>query len=74
MITKDRTERFLRLPEVQERTGFSRSFIYKGVNDKTFPSPRKVGGRAFVWLESEINDWMRAITRENVADEGSLDE
>ena len=37
MITNDFTERFLRLPEVQERTGFSRSFIYKSVNDK--PSP-----------------------------------
>ena len=74
MSTEDHKERFLRLPEVQDRTGFSRSFIYKGVNDKTFPSPRKVGGRASVWLESEINDWMRVITRENVADEGSRDE
>lgn len=61
MITNDSKERFLRLPEVQERTGFSRSFIYKGVNDQTFPPPRKVGGRASVWLESEINDWMRDV-------------
>ena len=74
MITKDRTERFLRLPEVQERTGFSRSFIYKSVKDRTFPPPRKVGGRASVWLESEINDWMSVITRENVALEGSRHE
>lgn len=62
MITTDRTERFLRLPEVQERTGFSRSFIYKGVNDKTFPSPRKVGGRASVWLDSEVTEWMNRIS------------
>ena len=61
MIKEDHQERFLRLPQVQERTGFSRSFIYKSVNDKTFPPPRKVGGRASVWLESEINDWMRHI-------------
>ena len=61
MITNDFTERFLRLPEVQERTGFSRSFIYKSVNDKTFPSPRKVGGRASVWLESEVNTWMSRV-------------
>lgn len=74
MITNDSKERFLRLPEVQDRTGFSRSFIYKSVNDRTFPPPRKVGGRVSVWLESEINDWMRVITRENVAGDGSRDE
>ena len=67
MSTNDSKERFLRLPEVQDRTGFSRSFIYKGVNDKTFPAPRKVGGRASVWLESEINDWMSHVAREQGA-------
>ena len=61
MITNDFTERFLRLPEVQERTGLSRSFIYKSINDKTFPAPRKVGGRASVWLESEVNTWMSRV-------------
>ena len=69
MITNDFTERFLRLPEVQERTGFSRSFIYKGVNDKTFPSPRKVGGRASVWLESEVNTWMSRVAGDKEAAE-----
>jgi prophage regulatory protein len=67
MSTEDHKERFLRLPEVQDRTGFSRSFSYKGVNDKTFPAPRKVGGRASVWLESEINDWMSHVAREQGA-------
>ena len=69
MITNDFTERFLRLPEVQERTGFSRSFIYKSVNDKTFPSPRKVGGRASVWLESEVSTWMSRVAGETEAAE-----
>ncbi len=69
MITNDFTERFLRLPEVQERTGFSRSFIYKSVNDKTFPSPRKVGGRASVWLESEVNTWMSRVAGDKEAAE-----
>ena len=69
MITNDFTERFLRLPEVQERTGFSRSFIYKGVNDKTFPSPRKVGGRASVWLESEVNTWISRVAGDKEAAE-----
>ena len=67
MITEDHKERFLRLPEVQERTGFSRSFIYKSINDKTFPAPRKVGGRASVWLESEVNTWMSRVAGETGA-------
>ena len=69
MITNDFPERFLRLPEVQERTGFSRSFIYKSVNDKSFPAPRKVGGRASVWLESEVNTWMSRVAGETGAAE-----
>ena len=48
MITNDFTERFLRLPEVQERTGFSRSFIYKSVNDKTFSLAKSVA--ELLWL------------------------
>ena len=69
MITSDFTERFLRLPDVQDRTGFSRSFIYKSVNDKSFPAPRKVGGRASVWLESEVNTWMSQVAGETGAAE-----
>ena len=69
MITNDFTERFLRLPEVQERTGLSRSFIYKSINDKTFPAPRKVGGRASVWLESEVNTWMSRVAGDKEAAE-----
>ena len=69
MITEDHKERFLRLPEVQERTGFSRSFIYKSVKDETFPPPRKVGGRASVWLESEVNTWMSRVAGDKEAAE-----
>ena len=61
MSTEDHKERFLRLPEVQDRTGVSRSFIYKSITDKTFPAPRRVGGRASVWLESEVNTWMSRV-------------
>ena len=47
-------ERFMRLPDVMERTGLSRSFVYKIINDKTFPAPRKVG-RTTVWVLSLIH-------------------
>ncbi len=48
------TTKFLRLPEVQARTGKSRSAIYEGVKNSTFPKPIKLGPRAVGWIEVEI--------------------
>ena len=48
------TTKFLKLPEVQIRTGKSRSSIYQGIKDGTFPKPIKLGPRAIGFLESEI--------------------
>ena len=45
---------FLRLPEVQIRTGKSRSSIYQGIKDGTFPKPIRIGPRAVAWIETEI--------------------
>ena len=46
--------KFLRLPEVQARTGKSRSAIYQGVKNSTFPKSIKLGPRAVGWIEAEI--------------------
>ena len=46
--------KFLKLPEVETRTGKSRSSIYQGVKDGTFPKPIKLGPRAVGWIEAEI--------------------
>ena len=48
------TTRFLKLPEVQIRTGKSRSSIYQGTKDGTFPKPIRIGPRAVAWIEAEI--------------------
>ncbi len=48
----------LRLPEVKKRTGLSRSTIYSRVDQRTFPLPISLGGRAIGWLEAEVNDWL----------------
>ena len=45
---------FLRLPEVRVRTGKSRSSIYQGAKDGTFPKPIRIGPRAVAWIEAEI--------------------
>ena len=48
------TTKFLKLPEVRNRTGKSRSSIYQGMKDGTFPTAIRIGPRAVAWLESEI--------------------
>ena len=48
----------LRLPDVLNRTGLSRSTIYLLVSKGDFPAPISLGMRAVGWIESEINDWL----------------
>ena len=50
--------RFLRLPEVLERTGLSRSTIYVRLEQGLFPRPVSLGGRAVGWIESEVDEWI----------------
>ena len=50
----------LRLPEVKNRTGLSRSTIYLRVNQNIFPKPISLGARAVGWLENEIEDWVQS--------------
>ena len=50
-------KRLLRLPNVLERTGLSRSTLYA---DATFPKAVKVGQRAVAWPENEVDAWIEA--------------
>lgn len=56
-------ERLLRLPEVIERTGLSRSSLYQRINQGTFPRPIKLGQRASAWPLSEIDQWVADTIR-----------
>jgi prophage regulatory protein len=49
---------FLRLPQVKQRTGLSRSSIYAKIPRGEFPSPVNLGGRAVAWIDDEINQWI----------------
>lgn len=54
----------LRLKQVIERTGLSRSTIYNRIDPKSmqydpaFPKQIKLGNGAVAWVESEINTWL----------------
>ena len=53
--------RFLRLPEVQARTGLSRSTIYVRLDQGRFPRPVSLGSRAVGWIEAEVDEWIREV-------------
>ncbi|RBP50763.1 helix-turn-helix transcriptional regulator [Arenicella xantha] len=52
------THKILRLPDVREITGLSRSSIYLRIANSEFPKPISLGGRAVGWLESDIQNWL----------------
>lgn len=55
------TRRFLRISYVIERTGLSRSHIYRLQSLGRFPkSINLCGGRAVGWLESDIENWIES--------------
>jgi prophage regulatory protein len=53
------TGRILRWPELQHKVGYSRSNVYRLIDQGHFPPPIKLGARAVGWLESEVNAWIQ---------------
>lgn len=52
---------WVRRPVVEQRTGLSRSEIYRRMAEGSFPRPRTISVRKVVWNLSQVDDWMRAI-------------
>ena len=50
--------KFLRLPEVKQTTGLSKSTIYARIAEGTFPKQIPLGPRLVVWVESDIQNWI----------------
>ena len=57
--------RILRLPEVRQCTGLSRSSIYDLIDKGLFPRqvPLVIGGRGVGWVESEVADYIERQIR-----------
>ncbi len=55
---QSKNQRIMRLPEVKERVGLSRSTIYQMMEDEQFPASVNLGGRSVGWVEGEINNWI----------------
>lgn len=50
--------KIIRLPQVKNMTGYSRSSIYLKISQGSFPLPVSLGARAVGWLESEVVGWI----------------
>ena len=53
------TVSIIRLPEVIERTGLSRSTIYFQISKGQFPKGIPIGEHARGWLSQEIEQWIK---------------
>ena len=59
------TDRVLREPEVEHRTGLSRSTRWRMERTGKFPRRKPISANAVGWLESEIDAWIAALTAES---------
>jgi prophage regulatory protein len=58
------TKSLLRLPRVLERTGLSRTHLYRLAARGAFPTPVKISERASAWLNQRSRaGWRRAFAR-----------
>ena len=57
-LAPDSPLRVIRLPEVKQRTGLSRSSIYRLMAEASFPQSCKLGERIIAWVEADIESWL----------------
>lgn len=55
----DAPDRILRLGAVLNRTGLTRSTLYRKIQTGTFPKQVRIATRCTGWRESAVSDWMR---------------
>ncbi|ELO0986038.1 AlpA family transcriptional regulator [Citrobacter freundii] len=59
------SQSFIRLSEVQRRTGYSKAWIYRLMGLGKFPSSVKIGSRSIAFVESEVDDWINQRIEES---------
>ncbi|MFS1873309.1 helix-turn-helix transcriptional regulator [Enterovibrio norvegicus] len=55
--------RILRLKEIAELVGLSKSTIWRLRQEGLFPEPLQLGARAVGWYESDVMDWLKSRNR-----------
>jgi prophage regulatory protein len=58
-MTIEKSNRIIRLPTVLNKTGLSRSTLYRKMDAGTFPKNLRLSLRCAGWREAEVDDWLR---------------
>jgi prophage regulatory protein len=58
-ISREAADRILRIKTVLERTGLTRSTLYRKIQAGSFPRQIAISTRCAGWRESAVNEWMR---------------
>lgn len=65
----DTPERILRIKAVLDRTGLTRSTLYRKIQNGTFPKQVRLSARCAGWHESAVNAWLMNPMLNCVGDE-----
>jgi prophage regulatory protein len=52
--------RLIKVKEVKERTGLSRTSIWRGIQAGTFPESVPTGERSVAFVEEEVDAWIKS--------------
>ena len=58
VVSQAFNDRLLRRPDVESKTGLSRSAMYAAIRKGDFPEPIPLSNHAVAWLCSEIDEWI----------------
>ena len=58
-MTNEAADRILRINSVLERTGLTRSTLYRKVERGEFPKQVKIAQRCAGWRESAVKEWLK---------------
>ena len=58
-MSSDHAQRILRLTKVLDRTGLSRSTLYRKIESRTFPRQVRISERCVGWREADVEGWLR---------------
>jgi prophage regulatory protein len=51
--------KLIRIKQVRELTGISRTYIYSMVKQGTFPAPVSLSRKSKAWISEEVIDWIQ---------------
>jgi prophage regulatory protein len=58
-MSDENADRILRIKTVLQRTGLTRSTMYRKIQNGTFPKQISISVRCAGWRESAINEWLK---------------